>query len=322
MHLGSRAACGRLVLRTALVAAIALPAALPAVAAQEMARPLQPSARFAQARSHVSGSALAQRLIHSHRAHRAAKTAHFNFPYGLAADAFGNVYVTNYEANTVSVIGANLKATAGIITQGLSLPISIAVDPVGSVFVGNATSSSTGYITKFTNAQPVLTIETNATDPGSIAVDQFDDLYIISYGGIAADDAYGNSIFASEYAGYNLYAVAVGNTGVYAFNDNSYLFGNGSYLLRTDGLQSIVGPAGAVAPAGAACGDGLCWYSDSATDTLWVNNGSNPNSVNLGYVPTGVAYDQLHNRVFVADPLNNVVHIYNAQTLAFEKTIT
>jgi DNA-binding beta-propeller fold protein YncE len=85
---------------------------------------------------------------------------------------------------------------------------------------------------------------------------------------------------------------------------------------------AIVGPAGAVTPVGSACGIRLCWYSDSSTDTLWVNNGSNTAEVSVGYDPGGVAFDELHNRVFVAGPLNNAVHVYNAQTLALEKTIT
>ena len=87
-------------------------------------------------------------------------------------------------------------------------------------------------------------------------------------------------------------------------------------------MQTIVGPSGAVNPVGAACGSNICWYADNQSNSLWINNGVNNSSVSLGYDPGGVAYDQLHNRVFVADPLNNAVHVYNAQSLAFERTIT
>ncbi|MBV9103453.1 MAG: hypothetical protein JO060_07660, partial [Candidatus Eremiobacteraeota bacterium] len=62
--------------------------------------------------------------------------------------------------------------------------------------------------------------------------------------------------------------------------------------------------------------------SDSTNDTLTVSTGNGTNSTSLGYQPAGVAYDSLHKRVFVADPVNNTVHVYNPQTLALEKTIT
>ena len=229
-----------LLLRAAVAAALVLPLGLPAAAAPMAAHQLPQSARFAPARSHAFTAADAFRATRSHKANKAAKTAHFNYPYGVGADVAGNVYVTNFGTNDISVINSKLKATAGVINQGLSGPVSV---------------------------------------------------------------------------------TAVGNGNVYAFIDDNYLLGNGSVLLRSDALQAVVGPAGAVTPIGAACGLTLCWYTDTSSDTLWVNNGSNTNDVALGYVPGGVALDQLHNRVFVADPLNNAVHVYNAQTLAAEKTI-
>jgi hypothetical protein len=316
MHLRSSAA---VLLRASLAAALALPVALPAIAAQEAAHQLPLNARFATARLHGNPSAEAFRR--TFRKKHGANIAHFSFPYGVAADAFGNVYVTNYEANSVAAISPLLKVTSNVIT-GASNPISIAVDSVGSIFLGNTGGGGGGDVVKYVNGAPALTISNNTSYPFSIGVDEFDDLFIASQGGIAADDPYGNSLFGFEYSGYNVVSLAVGNGNVYGFLDDDYLYGNGSYLLRTDGLQTIVGPSGAVSPVGAACGSNLCWYSDNSNDTLWTNNGSNTNDVQLNYDPGGVAYDQLHNRLFVADPLNNAVHVYNAQTLSLEKTIT
>ncbi|MBV9646703.1 MAG: hypothetical protein JO043_04490 [Candidatus Eremiobacteraeota bacterium] len=316
----SRAASGQFLIRAALAAAIALPFAHPAAAAQMTARPLPPNARFAVGHRAL-GSDVIRRLTHSRKARAASKVAHFAYPYGLAADSRGNVYVTNFNANSVSLIAPSFHATKGVITQGLTSPISVAVDPLGYVFVGSVAGGN-GYVTKFLAAQPVLSITANASVPSSIAVDEFDDLYIVGNGGIAADDPYGNSIFGLEYTGYNIISVAVGNGNVYGFLNDNYLVGNGSVLLRSGGLQAIVGPAGSVTPVGAACGDTLCWYSDSTNDTLTVSTGNGTNSTSLGYQPAGVAYDSLHKRVFVADPVNNTVHVYNPQTLALEKTIT
>ena len=313
--------CAGTLLRAALAAAIALPVALPASAGTMRTRPLPLSARFAPAQIHAAGPTEAFRRLHS-RAHGNKKTAHFSFPYGLAADSLGNVYVANYDANTISMIGTNLKASSQVLSQNVISPLSLAVDSTGALFVGNTGGGGTGNVVKFVGGQPVLTITQNTAFPSSIAVDEFDDLYVVANQGVAVDDAYGNTIYGPGYAGYDIDCVAIGNASLYAFINDNYLAGNGSVMLRTSGLQSITGPDSATSPVGAACGANLCWYSDSASNALFVNNGSNVDSVSLGYLPGGVALDVPHNRVFVADPLNNAVHVYDAQNLSLEKTIT
>jgi DNA-binding beta-propeller fold protein YncE len=45
-------------------------------------------------------------------------------------------------------------------------------------------------------------------------------------------------------------------------------------------------------------------------------------TVGLSYTPGGVAVDVARNRVYVADPSHNAIQIYNATTLAYEKTLT
>ncbi len=305
--------------RAAVVAALTLPVALPASAAPMSLSQLPAGARFAQAPAKGVTAAQIFHKLHAHRGR--AKAAHFSFPYGVAVDPAGNVFVANVDSNSVATITPTYKVTANAITNGLTYPISVAVGPDESIYVGSAGASS-GYITQFSGSTPQQTITQNAFAPYSIAVDQFADLYIVAGGGVAIDDSNGNQIFAPGYTGYDVDSIALGNASLYAFLDNTWLQGNGSYMLRTGGLQDEVGPTGSAYPAGAACGNGACWYGDADYDTLAVSNGGNFHSVQLNYSPAGVAYDQLHNRAFVADPVNNAVHVYNAQTLAFEKTLT
>jgi hypothetical protein len=308
-------------IRASLAVALFLPFADAASAAQETAAPLPAGARSAQLHgSYVSPSATLHRLLARARIHDAAKKPmHFHFPYGLAADAAGNVFVTNNAANSVAAITPAYKITTNMISQGLNGPVSVAVGPNDALYVGN--TGGGGYVERYSGSTPQQSITANAATPYSIAVDQFEDLYVVSAAGIAVDDETGSALYGAGYSGYGLISVALGNGEVYGFLNDNYLVGSGSLFLRTDGLQAIVGPTGTVDPSAATCGDNICWYSDPTADTISVNNGSNSATISVGYDPVGVAYDQLHNRLFVADPVNNAVHVYNALTLALERTL-
>jgi hypothetical protein len=73
--------------------------------------------------------------------------------------------------------------------SNIASPISVAVDDVfaGSVFGGVYKYQSNGTL--------VQTITANTAYPFSIAVDQFDDLYVTSLNNVAVDDPNGNSLF-------------------------------------------------------------------------------------------------------------------------------
>jgi DNA-binding beta-propeller fold protein YncE len=256
--------------------------------------------------------------------HRSKKVAHFALPYGVAVDGAGNLYVTNAAVNSVSIVSADYKFSPTTITQGVSVPIGVAADTNGNVYVANAT----GGVNKFNSSfAPVQTFTANASAPVGIAVDQAQDLWIVTdTGELAVDDAYGNSIWSAIFGGSPLLeSVAIGAPNVYAFYDGAAAFGNISVGLRQNSLQYIDGPLSSAEPYGAACAQtqSLCWTTDALNDTLSVATlpGSGF-STSLGYEPIGVAVDTLRNRVYVADPLNNAVHVYNASTLAFEKTLT
>jgi DNA-binding beta-propeller fold protein YncE len=307
--------------RASLAVALSLPLAHAAAAAQETTAPLLAGARFAQLHhAYVSPAETFHRLAARARVHEAAKKPmHFHMPYGLAADAAGNVFVTNNGANSVAAISPVYKITTNVISQGLNSPVSVAVGPNEALYVGN--SGGGGYVERYSGSTPEQSITANAATPYSIAVDQFEDLYVVSAAGVAVDDETGSALYGAGYSGYGLISLALGNGAVYGFLNNYYLYGSGSLFLRTDGLQAVVGPTGSADPIAATCGDNVCWYSDPSNDTINLNTGATVSAVTVGYEPVGIAYDQLHNRLYVADPVNNAVHVYDAQTLALEHTL-
>jgi DNA-binding beta-propeller fold protein YncE len=119
--------------------------------------------------------------------------------------------------------------------------------------------------------------------------------------------------------------VAIGAPNVYTFYSDGGAFGDISVGLRGNTLQYIVGPLSSEEPLGAACSQtqSLCWTGDTTNETL--TEATLPGSgfsQSIGYQPAGLAVDPVRNRLYVADPINNAVHVYNASSLAFEKTLT
>ena len=305
-------------LRAALVVALGLSLTLPAAASDITVTARGRLKQAPQQGNPPSARALFEKL----HQHRRAKFAHFAFPYGLAVDGNGNLYVCNFDANDVSIVTSKYKVLSTTISQGVSAPISVAVDTNNNVYVANVAVN----ITKYNSSYALVgTITANGSTAESIAVDALQDIYIVSaYGGLSLDDPYGDSLYSNVFSG-TLYSVAVGEPYVYTFYDNAAAFGNGSVALRYGELQEEGGPIDSAAAGGSACSSTIsaCWYGDSINNTL--TYGLLPGNwftVGLSYTPGGVAVDVARNRVYVADPSHNAIQIYNATTLAYEKTLT
>ena len=301
--------------RAALTAALALPLAAPAPASS-----LMPVSQFGQ---QLQGQGLSPKFVFQklHAHHSSKKPGHFSFPYGLGIDGAGNLYVGNIDSEKIVIVSPDYKVLTNTITSGISTPVSVATDTYGDVYVGNEGNNT---VTKYNSSLSLVqTITANTSAPYSIAVDQAQDVYLITGSGLAVDDPYGNSISSNIYSG-SLDSVAVGGPNVYTFYNNFAAFGNISVALRGAALQYLDGPLNSAVPAGSACSatQSFCWYDDSQNNVLYA--ASLPGygySVGLSYTPVGLAYDPVRNRVYIADPSNNAIHVYNASTLALEKTI-
>ena len=96
--------------------------------------------------------------------------------------------------------------------------------------------------------------------------------------------------------------------------DGEAAFGDTSVALRGLTLQYIDGPLEGATPVGAACAatQSLCWTTDVQNDAI--DEATLPGSSfaeGVGYAPVGVAYDPVRNRIYVSDPLNKAIHVYN-----------
>jgi uncharacterized protein (TIGR03437 family) len=141
-----------------------------------------------------------------------AATAQLNYPFGLAADALGNIYIADTENNRIRKIAANgiISTVAGngargysgdngsAISATLDEPAAVAVDAVGNLYIAD---ESNAVVRKVANNGIISTVAGNGNNysgdngpatnaqlhwPAGVAVDAADNLYIA--------DAYDNRI--------------------------------------------------------------------------------------------------------------------------------
>src|SRR5665213_440080 len=119
----------------------------------------------------------------------AASAAQLNFPAGLAMDKSGNLYVADYGNFTVRKIDTSGKISpvAGTGSSGysgdggpaakaaLAVPLSVAVDPAGNIFIGDNGNNNIREVTSDGN---IHTVASNVS-PVSLAVDAADNLYFV-----------------------------------------------------------------------------------------------------------------------------------------------
>jgi sugar lactone lactonase YvrE len=118
--------------------------------------------------------------------------AYFNYPTGVAVDKSGNVYVADSKNNLIAKVtpggvvstlaGTNAgqpgKADGTGTLASFWIPISIALDPTGNLYV---TDAANGLIRKITPAGVVTTIKTSGlsfTYPWGITIDAAGNLYV------------------------------------------------------------------------------------------------------------------------------------------------
>ena len=97
-----------------------------------------------------------------------------NYPYGLAIDSSGNVFVANYSSSNI------LKITPGgsqsVFKSGFYAPQSIAVDSSGNVYISDY---NLGTIYKITSAGVQTTYMTGYGGVMAVAVDKSDNVYVV-----------------------------------------------------------------------------------------------------------------------------------------------
>ncbi|MBV9232893.1 MAG: SMP-30/gluconolactonase/LRE family protein [Candidatus Eremiobacteraeota bacterium] len=98
------------------------------------------------------------------------------WPYALATDAAGNLYVSNGQSNSVTVYPPGASSPTVTITRGIDDPASIAIDSRGNLYVANLLGNS---VTVYAPGGSLLRTITDAVDgPESVALDKKDDLFV------------------------------------------------------------------------------------------------------------------------------------------------
>jgi len=144
-----------------------------------------------------------------------------NNPYGIAIDAKGNVWVTNYGDGTVSELNSS-GALVQTYTVGAG-PRGIAIDPSGNVWVANS-GSDTAPGSTITMINPTAGTTTNYTvgsGPHSIAIETTGNVWVTNFGTtLSAGNNITELVFNSSGNNYNLTLPASTLTRSYTVGNN------------------------------------------------------------------------------------------------------
>ena len=148
-------------------------------------------------------------------------------PWGMAADASGNVFVADNGPSTISKISGGTVTTLN--TGGIAAPRGIALDSSANIFAINGNNFTLMELTAASSYATASTVNTNAfSAPGDIAIDPSGNIWVADFG----TNTIREMTFASSYAtimnwgtGLNgpvaVWLDADGNWLVTNFNDNA-----------------------------------------------------------------------------------------------------
>jgi streptogramin lyase len=113
--------------------------------------------------------------------------AGLNYPYGIAIDGSGNVWVTNELGNSVTELGNTgtiLSGASGYTGGGLGVPAGIAIDGSGNAWVANYLGSD---VTELSSSGAILSGAFGYTGggihkPTGIAIDGSGDVWVTDTG--------------------------------------------------------------------------------------------------------------------------------------------
>jgi streptogramin lyase len=231
-------------------------------------------------------------------------TARFAFPYGVAVDGAGNVFVADSGNDTIRKI-----TPAGVVTTlagtGRSSgsadgtgavakfynPCGVAVDRVGNVLIADLSNST---IRKITPIGVVTTLARLEDSPEGVAVDGAGNVFVAGNDTIRKVTPAGVVTTLAGTAGSSGSADGTGSAASFNGASGVAVDGAGNVFVADSGNNTIrkVTPAGVVTTLAGTAGS-----SGSADGT---------GAVARFYWPSGVAVDEAGN-VFVADTKNNAI---------------
>lgn len=274
-----------------------------------------------------------------------AKTHPLSQPSGLAVASNGDLYVANEGGNELLVYNtAYSQIPSKTITQGINKPAAVSFDSQGNLWVGNLLPSDTQYeyFSEYSAAGKQINI---AISEGyfeyfypTLAVDGVGNVWATPYyetqdsvSAFNAPSPYPSGLMDSIYIQPGNYTSVAARGPWVAFGTLT----NASWELvgpfLTNFPQGYLGssesvPAGVVAMAFDANFTlyvaGQTGSGDVGIQFINVPAGGSPvNNITVDYVPSGMAADSVHQRLYVANSNTNQIQVYSTTTFQLLATI-
>lgn len=245
------------------------------------------------------------------------QTGTLNYPYGMAVDTAGNLYVANVFG------GVNIYSSKGFkhtntLTAGLNYPAAVALSYSGNIYVANNGGDN---ITIYNPALSQIGAITDPTlySPDSMYIDANDDIWALDAAGVLHLYLDNGAAAGSAATG----GTAVGPWGPYV-TVWGVANGPGSYseVFQNVGETLHYGPTlqndfvGGSPEAGGEAEDSLGqqYVSDINTNhiQIWSSNGLyEVGAITTPATPFGLAVDSVRKRIFVSLTTSNEVLVYS-----------
>ena len=239
-----------------------------------------------------------------------------SYPFGLAVDAAGNVYIPDYGNNAVKKWSPANNTVTFVVSNGLSAPSGIAVDAAGNVYISDASAIDSTVKEWLVASNTLITVVSNGLYyPEALALDGAGNIYIAdSYNHqIKEWVAASNGVMPLVTSGLQYpYGVSVDVAGnVYIADSYDNLIKEWNPLNPMNNTATTVPTiSGLNHPVGIKVdGSGNLYFTDSLNNTVgrWsaISHSVTPLASGLNN-PTDVTVDANGN-VFICDSHNNAI---------------
>jgi DNA-binding beta-propeller fold protein YncE len=234
-----------------------------------------------------------------------------SWPYGVAVDGAGNVYIADTDNSAIKEWTAASNTVTTLVSSGLSNPAGVAVDGAGNVYIADTGNSA---IKEWTPANTNVTtlVSSGLSNPYGVAVDGAGNVYIadMSHSAIKEWTPANNSVTTLVFSGLKFpYGVTVDGAGNVYIADTSHNAikewtpaNNNVTTLVSSGLSNPYGVA--------VDGAGNVYITDSFHNAIkeWTPANNNVTTlVSSGLTfPAGVAVDGAGN-LYIADTGNSAI---------------
>ena len=229
-------------------------------------------------------------------------------PYGVAADASGNVYVSDSGHNAIKEWHAATGTVSTIVSAGLNNPFELAVDGLGNVYIADQSNNAIKEWNAATGTVTTL-VSTGLSGPDGVAVDTSGNVYIAdSLNGALKEWHVATGTVTTLASGLHPVGVAVDSSG------NVYIADGGNNVVKewhpaTGTVTTLV--TGVSNPWGVAVdGSGNVYIADGGNVLVKEWQAATGTVITLPFTgltgPTNVAVDGSGN-VFTSDWGNNAI---------------